>query len=171
MRRRADGVEPKCAHIPSIAQIAQDRICQLSLRKNRAVNFEAWLGRQNVYSRRKRIAKEICIHQYSNLGCQVFKVWIKFGFSEKATKFEKNLRRTFDKSVVFCARNSVLVKKLTKIFQNKCGQVVRIIQSLDNLYLLHFVAFFHVASLFSAGVDNEKALELTKSTVFHRGRQ
>jgi hypothetical protein len=44
--------------------------------------------------------------------------------------------------------------------------------------LLHFVAFFHVASLFSAGVDNkkvgvdnEKALELTNSTVFHRGRQ
>ena len=49
---------------------------------------------------------------------------IKFGFSEKATKFEKILCRTFDKSVVFCARNSVLVKKLTKIFQNKCGQVV-----------------------------------------------
>ena len=42
----------------------------------------------------------------------------------KATKFEKNLRRTFDKSVVFCARNSVFVKKSTKIFQNKCGQVV-----------------------------------------------
>ena len=44
--------------------------------------------------------------------------------------------------------------------------------------LLHFVAFFHVASLFSTGVDNkkvgvdnEKALELTNSTVFHRGRQ
>ena len=44
--------------------------------------------------------------------------------------------------------------------------------------LLHFVAFFHVASLFSAGVDNkkmgvdnEKALELTNSTVFHRCRQ
>ena len=36
--------------------------------------------------------------------------------------------------------------------------------------LLHFVAFFHVASL-STGVDNEKALELTNSTVFHRGRQ
>ena len=41
--------------------------------------------------------------------------------------------------------------------------------------LLHFVAFFHVASLFSTGVDNknvevhnEKALELTNSTVFHR---
>jgi hypothetical protein len=44
--------------------------------------------------------------------------------------------------------------------------------------LLHFVAFFHVASLFSTGVDNEKvgvdnekALELTNRTVFHRGRQ
>ena len=40
--------------------------------------------------------------------------------------------------------------------------------------MLHFVAFFHVASLFSigvdnkkVGVDNEKALELTNSTVFH----
>ena len=49
---------------------------------------------------------------------------LKFGFSEKATKFEKNLHRTFDKSVVFCACNSLLVKKLTKNFQNKCGQVL-----------------------------------------------
>ena len=56
---------------------------------------------------------------------------LKFGFSEKATKFEKNLCCTFDKSVVFCARNSALVKKLTKIFQNKCGQVV-----LYKLYIL-----------------------------------
>ena len=46
------------------------------------------------------------------------------------------------------------------------------------LPLLHFVAFFHVASLFlyrvdnrKVGVDNKKALELTNSTVFHRGRQ
>ena len=45
-------------------------------------------------------------------------------------------------------------------------------------HLLHFVAFFHVASLLSTGVenkkvgvDNEKALDLTNSTVFHRGRQ
>jgi len=44
--------------------------------------------------------------------------------------------------------------------------------------LLHFVAFFLVASLityltslFSTGVDNEKALELTNISVFHRGRQ
>ena len=34
---------------------------------------------------------------------------LKFWGSEKATKFEKkNLRRTFDKSVVSCARNNVL---------------------------------------------------------------
>ena len=46
------------------------------------------------------------------------------------------------------------------------------------MFLLHFVAFFHVASLFSAGVenkkvgvDNKKPVELTNSTVFHRGRQ
>ena len=39
--------------------------------------------------------------------------------------------------------------------------------------LLHFVAFFHVASLFSAGVDNkkvgvdnEKALELDNRIIF-----
>ena len=49
---------------------------------------------------------------------------LKFVFSEKATKFEKNLRCTSDKSVEFCARNSILVKKLTKIFKNKCGQIV-----------------------------------------------
>ena len=48
---------------------------------------------------------------------------LKFGFSEKATKFEKIFVALY-KSVVFCARNSVLVKKLTKIFKNKCGQVV-----------------------------------------------
>ena len=54
---------------------------------------------------------------------------IKFGFSEKATKFEKNLRRTFDKSVVFCARNSVLVKKSTKIFK----------KNVDKSYYTNFI--------------------------------
>ena len=68
--------------------------------------------------------------QYSSAKKEPSKI-LKFGFSEKATKFEKNLCRTFDKSVVFCARNSALVKKLTKIFQNKCGQVV-----LYKLYIL-----------------------------------
>ena len=48
----------------------------------------------------------------------------------------------------------------------------------NKVSLLHFVTFFHVASLFSTGVDNEKVgvdnekvLELTNRTVFHRGRQ
>ena len=53
--------------------------------------------------------------------CMTF---LKFGFSEKATKFEKNLRRTFDKSIVFCACNSILVKKSMKIFENKHGHVI-----------------------------------------------
>ena len=59
---------------------------------------------------------------------------IKFGFSEKATKFEKIFVVLLtDKSVVFCARNSVLVKK---IFKKKCGQVM--IQTLTS----HVVTFF-----------------------------
>ena len=49
-----------------------------------------------------------------------FKVWVFW----EGHKIWKNLRRTFDKSIVFCARNSVLVKKSTEIFQNKCGQVI-----------------------------------------------
>ena len=73
MRRRADGVEPKCAHIPSIAQIAQDRICQLSLRKNRAVNFEAGLGRQNVQQTKEDSERDMHPSVIANLGCQVFK--------------------------------------------------------------------------------------------------
>ena len=48
------------------------------------------------------------------------KVWVFW----EGHKIWKNLCRIFDKSVVFCARNSVLVKKSMKIFQNKCGQVV-----------------------------------------------
>ena len=47
-----------------------------------------------------------------NVISQFFKVWVFWG----GHKIWKNLRRTFDKSIVFCARNSVLVKKSTKIF-------------------------------------------------------
>ena len=56
---------------------------------------------------------------------------------------------------------------------------VRFVLPFDNyMNLLDFAAFFHVASLFSTqdnkkvgvGVDDEKALELTNSTVFHKGR-
>ena len=51
-----------------------------------------------------------------------------------------------------------------------------IIETTKPPFWLHFVGFFHVASLFytrvdiGKGIDNEKALELTNSTVFHRGR-
>jgi hypothetical protein len=44
----------------------------------------------------------------------------------------------------------------------------------DLRHLLHFVAFLQVASLFSIWGeiwDNEKALELNNSTVFHNDRQ
>ena len=64
--------------------------------------------------------------------------------------------------------------KLKEHCREKYGMEFQVRQS----YLLHFVAFFHVASLFftgvenkKVGVDNKKALELTNSTVFHRGRQ
>ena len=67
-------------------------------------------------------------------------------------------------------------KKATKC--NKAKYITLHTNIQKKLSLLHFVAFFHVASLFSTGVDNEKvgvvnekALELTNSTFFHRGRQ
>ena len=43
-------------------------------------------------------------------------IMVKFGFSEKATKFEKNLCHTFDKSVLFCARNRVTCQKVKEDF-------------------------------------------------------
>ena len=65
--------------------------------------------------------------------------------------------------VKFCYHNHVYFQRILKY---------------GKLCLLHFVAFFHVASLLSkgvenkkVGVDNEKALELTNSPVFHRCRQ
>ena len=46
-----------------------------------------------------------------------------------------------------------------------CGRVLG--TGYGNATLLHFVAFFHVASLLSTGVDNEKALELDNRIFFH----
>ena len=43
----------------------------------------------------------------------LFEVWVFW----EGDKIWKNLRRTFDKSVVFCAFNSVLVKKSMKKFR------------------------------------------------------
>ena len=77
---------------------------------------------------------------------------IKFGFSEKATKFEKNLLRTFDKSVVFCVGNSILVKKSLKIFQNKYGQVVlyKLYNFLSGFLILIMIFLRLVPQKFSA---------------------
>ena len=59
--------------------------------------------------------------RYKNiLYLQLIKVWVFW----EGHKISKHLGRTFDKSVVFCAHNSVLVKKSTKILQNNCGQAV-----------------------------------------------
>ena len=81
-------------------------------------------SRQSMFQEVREVWKVQDMHMVDQLWAKTMKLLLKFGFSEKATKFEKNLRSTFDKSVVFCARNSVLVKESTKIFQNKCGQVV-----------------------------------------------
>ena len=59
------------------------------------------------------------------------KSWtLKFGFSEKATNFEKNLRRTFDKRVVICARNCTC-QKVDEDFSKQMWSS-RIIQTLTS---------------------------------------
>ena len=60
-----------------------------------------------------------------NIELTFIKVWVFW----EGHKNWKNLHRNFDKSVVFCAHNSILVKKSTKIFKKKFGQVV-----LDKLF-------------------------------------
>ena len=56
---------------------------------------------------------------FLTLSCSSLKVWIFW----EGHKIWKNICRTFEKSVLFCLRDSILVKKSTKIFF-KCGQVV-----------------------------------------------
>ena len=52
-------------------------------------------------------------------------------------------------------------------FSNKNDLVFRMKEIKKKTCLLHFAAFFRVASLFSMGVDNEKALELDNRIFFH----
>ena len=48
-----------------------------------------------------------------------------YDYSLGLLRRRQNLKKSLSyKSVVFCAHNSVVVKNSTKIFQNKCGQVV-----------------------------------------------
>ena len=56
---------------------------------------------------------------------------------------------------MFCARNSILVKKLTKIFQNKCGQ--------DVLYKLYKSGFFNKKL-----PRHKPHLQLTKNSSHHK---
>ena len=51
---------------------------------------------------------------------------VKFGFSERATKFEKNLHRTFDKSVVICAksRQRFLKTNVDKSYYTNCLKLI-----------------------------------------------
>ena len=67
-----------------------------------------------------------------------FKVWVFW----EGHKIWKNLRRTFDKSIVFCARNSVLVKKSTKIFKNKLYYLTLAKTSLHRPYIYKCVICF-----------------------------
>ena len=49
---------------------------------------------------------------------------VKFGFSEKATKFEKVFIVLLARASCSVCKNSVLVKMSTEMFQNESGQVV-----------------------------------------------
>ena len=85
--------------------------------------------------------------------------------------------------MAFDLKHTVKSQVLTHVYNMEINLLLltswwRFIDFVGQGLLLHFVAFFYVASLFSTGVDNEKvgvdngkALELTNSTVFHRGRQ
>ena len=92
---------------------------------------------------------------------------LKFGFSEKATKFEKIFVVLLTRASCYCARNSILVKKLTKIFFFKCGLLRK-----PKLYLLFFI--FNRQFLFSASqardllskmlvIDQEKRISVDEA--------
>ena len=90
---------------------------------------------------------------------------VKFGFSEKATKFEKNLCRTFDKSVVFCARNSLIIKKSTKIFKNKYGQVLKY-TNFNCLMTTVFKTIYGKAIMYLIKKRVEKIQQMNQTIVF-----
>ena len=72
---------------------------------------------------------------------------VKFGFSEKATKFEKIFVVLLTRALCSVhATASVLVKKSTKIFFLKCGQVVfyKLYKGLYNQHSLKFHKFGHI---------------------------
>ena len=75
-----------------------------------------------------------------------------------------------------CEEQSALVTKelreksrdyeLLKRSHQETQRAVQLLQVFDVLFFIAFCSFFHIASLSSTGVDNEKALERTNSTFF-----
>ena len=119
----------------------------------------------------------------------VFVVWINFVIFHN---FLVKTQQLFQKEKCYLRKNFAVTKRKTityfrrmvikSIYSEKSLELnmTRYNNSDHGIYfsLLHFAAFFHVYSLFfkgvdnkKVGVDNEKALELTNSTVFHKGRQ
>ena len=112
------------------------------------------------------------------IGTQVFvecicNVWgyIRFGFSSSTSQVQINQSHDYLHTYEYISISNKHAIDCTNLCFLK-------VLSVRITFLLHFVAFFHVASLFSTGVenkkvgvDNKKGLELTSSTVFHRGRQ
>jgi hypothetical protein len=85
--------------------------------------------------------------------------FLKFGYSEKATKLEKIFHVKFDVTeycqilsrrffqILWPSQN---IRTLTGACQTPTVPAERYVN------LLHFVVFFYAASLFSTGVDNKK---------------
>ena len=99
------------------------------------------------------------------------KIFNEFIFQEYSTDHNPadiNVQMKMESGMLFYL---TLVYLFQTVAMAKQGRHRNEISHDGNYILLHFVAFFHVASLLSTGVDNAKALELTNNTVFHRGRQ
>ena len=94
-------------------------LCVSAKREKCSIRHGAKIYRWHYWGIYQAIQQDRVFEIYHNINknfflCHLeqFKVWVFW----EDHKIWKNLRRTFDKSVIFCAGNSVLVKKLTKIF-------------------------------------------------------
>ena len=76
-----------------------------------ATDFQANPNDISWKNEKWKISQSEFMQHYSNLGCPL----VKFGLSEKHTKFEKNLPRGFDKSADLLIVN---VKTMRKIFSH-----------------------------------------------------
>ena len=126
----------------------------------------------NINQVRKSFFEELGIYDNETFIRQIYYDYIEGGSKKMGNHEEDNQKIAVHEKIMneYLAKNnksSEADQSINWITHQKCKDMF----ILSKVSLLHFVAFFHVASLFSTGVDNEKALELTNSTVFHRGRQ